>query len=227
VKITPQILHNIVIDNIYPRKVVYLGGVPFYIQLSPDDIDSFHSKFEYLYKYVSARGIDGNIYKGKELINSLPVSLARILEYECSIFQDTICTEIMYALENWCNTSPDSQNLWTVFKSTSPELVLVIPDDNKLSIFQQAWVIYNTINDKRDRNTFIGSVLDALYPWLNPEMWSKMQDAQKTRRENWKFDSDEFDKRLQEKAERIANEKLKNIPDEEPDTIELEDNIHG
>ena len=59
---------------------------------------------------------------------------------------------------------------------------------------------------------------------MNTELWVKMEERDETQRENWQFDDADIDRKLQEKADKIAKERqLKNSGSTDPDVIEIEE----
>ena len=222
--ITHQILHNIIVENSYPIKSISLGDTIFHIRFSPENFNALTvSTIEFLSENVTAIGIDGTKYSGSMFIRELPIPIGHALISECIQFQNELGSSLFTSLKKWSLTF-ESRNLWTIFKETSISSVLTLPKNNKPSVFQRTWIIYNSIEDEVDRNKLIEDVIKTLHPWLNTELWVKMEERDETQRENWQFDDADIDRKLQEKADRIAKERqLKNSESTDPDVIEIEE----
>lgn len=71
--------------------------------------------------------------------------------------------------------SDKSKMAWRVFTQAPIEKVLPVGD--RLNTAQYYWVVFNTVEDQKDRTGIITNLFEAVKPWLNTELWNRMEEA--------------------------------------------------
>jgi len=87
---------------------------------------------------------------------------------------------IINNLEKYCETF-ESKLKWTLVKTTGVNTVLSLP----LSLEQSLWIFYCSKNDEKEKIELMIKLRDSLLPWINPELWDKVQKQ----KENARFNS--------------------------------------
>jgi hypothetical protein len=96
-----------------------------------------------------------------------------------------------------------SLNKWSIVQSAG---IGYIFKDKELSFEQELWISHNYYKQKNFWVDFAINMRESMLPWFNIEMWKKMDDLKKNRRENVDYDSQK-------------EEMLKNIKEEDLDII--------
>jgi hypothetical protein len=87
---------------------------------------------------------------------------------------------IINNLEKYCETF-ESKLKWTLVKTMGVNTVLSLP----LSLEQSLWIFYCSKNDEKEKIELMIKLRDSLLPWINPELWDKVQKQ----KENARFNS--------------------------------------
>lgn len=222
------LIHNALVEHQYPSIDIDLDGtkfcasfVAFPLPYTTDEIIKF------LFPLIQARGVDGKIYSGEEFLKSLPAPMFFVLFDAYSNFHKETLTKFLGLVERYVE-SGNSVNLWALFKTVGIDRTLTL-HNNSLDILQRTWVLHNVAKDEKDKYTLIHSVFNALKPWLNAEMYAKVQEAENSTRENWLYDDPATDARLKGQAAAMlkkSRDKEEVSPDD-LDIIEIEGNSNG
>ena len=198
-------LRNIIFDNKFPVENVTIHGIPFQFILSDKaptlNISAQVDFFENVMKYA---GISGRTFFKK-----LPQVFFQPIVDAYISFQMCLCREFFGLMQDFVKT-PESRGLWAVYKRSNPEHIMTI--DGKLNMFQQRWIASNVSLDNTDNAHMILEILNVLKPWLDKEMFVKLQEEEKDMRENAFYNEDDLkkmDERLREKAKKIARDRVK------------------
>lgn len=73
-----------------------------------------------------------------------------------------------------CNTTL-SRNYWLLYKNS-------VPDPKTMTLEYGLWVLYNMAKDKEEDVKTLIAFRDSLLPWLQPEIWNKMQEKEPARK---------------------------------------------
>jgi len=143
-------------------------------------------------------------FSGNQFIRELPPVIYKELLRTFLDFQTTVGMQLFCAVEEYITTA-ESRNYWEVFKASRPELVLNLKN-NKFNVFQRKWILLNTAKDKQDNVELINSIFDVLKPWLNLDLFTKLQEITENRRENVFYNEENIskeDNRIREKARKL------------------------
>lgn len=210
-RITQDDAKRAVIDGIFPQYSVDVLNIPFTFFFTDKPFPpSRREQLQYIESVVSCRQIPGS-----EFVKDLPIVFYRELVSTFITTQIRVGECLKDALAEFVKTD-ESRNYWELFKVTRPEIALKITD-SCLNAFQRHWILLNVMADKEDKVKFVGQIFDALKPWLNSDLFARMREHEENARENILFsdghDMGEVDKKLREKARRIAeNVKSSNTP---------------
>jgi len=212
---------NAVVFNKFPSKDVKLAGTTFRFLFTPEPIPPATPELvDYFKPLVSVREISG-----EEFLTSLPVPLFITLFLDYSTFHYTTSARLSELVRAFSET-PESMNVWDIFKNAGPNYALTLKG-NHLSSLQYLWVLHNVRKDTRNKYDLITSVLDALKPWLNTELYVKMQEQGGATRKNYLYDDDEMDTKLQRQADTILKKKAPPVAEDDLDIVEIEGDDNG
>lgn len=212
-------VRNAVISATFPFKDVELAGTTFRILFTPEPIpDDMDGVLSYFKPLVTVHGVPG-----EDFLHFLPAPLFITLFIEYLTFYQDLSGKLAEMIPAFVDT-PESMNAWDVFTQTGPDYALTLGGKH-LNPLQYMWVVYNVRRDTQNKYSLIDSVLEALKPWLSPELYSKVKEQEGASRENWLYGDPEFDAKLQRQADTIL--KKKTLDPEDLDIIEIEDSDNG
>ena len=212
-------LSNVIIENKFPQIVFNIGDIYFSFDFDMEPflstVDGIVSYFE---KIIIVHTKFGKSITGQEFLQDLPAPFLFLLLEQYQIKRSAILEDLSKQEEAFYNSN-QSKYLWKVFKNAQPERVLTI--SNKLNIFQQNWVVFNSSQDDKDLSGLIFNIFDALKPWLNNELYHKVKQREENTRTNKYWDDDNMDERLQQEAQNMFK-KSKTLEEDDLDIIEIE-----
>lgn len=211
-----QQLRNILIDGKFPSKTVKVKGVLFELTFTDNDIafcNTIIDHVEFLSKVIKC----STVYNEVVPLTTLPSIYFHPLRIAYSEFQYTTLNILLEAVVKFTE-SAESYGLWLTYKNSDASYVLSI--NRKLNLIQQRWVALNSMNDVKDKTEMITNIFNAAKPWLDKELYAKIEEHTKDTRENRFFDDDTFDTKLREKAKQVAAQQNCN---EESDIIIVEE----
>jgi hypothetical protein len=201
-----------VIEGILPKYPIEVFNIPFIIHFidTPSAPGAF-AQLHYFEQIISCKG-----FSGKEFVKDLPpIFYQEIIRIFCDI-QPVIGAQLLQQLDEFLETD-ESRNYWELFKITRPELVVNI--NERLNFLQRKWILVNVQKDKQDTVQLIGQIFDAIKPWLNSELYQRVQEVEESQRENVFYDDaniEKIDARIRAKAKKFKQspQKLTNDLDE-------------
>lgn len=216
-QIVLQQLRNVLIDGKFPSEIIKVKGVSFEFTFTDSDIsfcNTITDCIEFLSKVVKCPVRDNVIP-----LTDLPSVYFHPLQIAYSEFQYTILNALLEAVVKFTE-STESRGLWLTYKHSDSSYVLSI--NHKLNLIQQRWVALNAMNDTKDNMEMVTDIFEAAKPWLDKELYAKIKEHTEVSRENAFFDDDLYDKKLREKAKRVAAQQ-KNTTETEGDIIMVEE----
>jgi len=217
IKITQEHARQVVLNSVFPECTISVIGVPFTFKFTDHSLPPIGGieQLQFMERVLCCKS-----FKGTQFVRELPPIFYKELLQEFISFQTIVGDQLFRGVEEYAKTS-ESRNYWEVFKSVGPALTINLRD-GKLNAFQRKWVLLNTIQDKQENVKLIENVFDILKPWLNLDLFAKMQEVEENRRENVFYNDDNIaqeDARLRMKAQKIAeqakqNTKIKIDPDD-------------
>ncbi len=200
-KITQEHAKQAVLNNEFPECTINVVGVPFTFKFTDRTLPiiSDENQLQFMEKVLCCKSFSGN-----QFVRKLPPVIYKELLQIFLDFQTTTGTQLFHVIEEYANTA-ESRNYWEIFKMSRPELVLNF-ENNKFNVFQRKWILLNTIKDKQDNVELINSVFDVLKPWLNLELFGKLQEITENQRENIFYNEEDMSKedaRIRKKAHDI------------------------
>jgi len=215
-------LRKIIFDGEFPTEIVTVHGIQFQFIFS-DKVPSMDisEQVAFLEKNVIGR----KEIPGHSFIKELPPIFFYSIVDAYVNFQIGLGKEFFELMRDFTKT-PESRGLWAIYKKSKPEHIMTI--DGKLNIFQQRWIVANVSLDNEDNARMVFEVFEVLKPWLDKELFAKLQEEKENTRENVFYDEnnlERMDKRLREKAKKIAVEKAaqKPVNDNDLDIITIGD----
>jgi len=216
-----QQLYRIVFEGKFPSKIVVVKNIPFKFILT-DKISetNIQSQLSFLEKVVMCKG-----YSGDKFIKDLPITLFFEILNSYFDFQIGLGKKLFDTMPDFTR-SFESRGLWEVYKHSNPGQVLNI--EGKLNEFQKRWIMINSSLDRKENIDLIADVFDVLKPWLDKELFAKIEDNEELRRDNIFYDErnlEAMDKEFIAKAERMekANKKVDTKDDSDLDIITIDD----
>ncbi len=202
-------LRKIIFDGEFPTKIITVHGVRLQFIFS-DKVPSIDisEQVAFLKKTVTnCKGISGHSF-----IEELPPVFFYAIVDAYVNFQINLGKEFFELMKDFVET-PESKGLWAIYKKSNPEHIMVI--DKKLNIFQQRWIVSNVSLDNADNARMVFEMFDVLKPWLDKELFVKLQEKEDNARENVFYDENNLevvDRELREKAKKIVAERTAQKP---------------
>ena len=203
-----QQLNDIIFEGTFPTKTVVVARVPFEFTLTDITIPRRGVDFqiELFSNIISCKGVSG-----KEFIKNLPSVLFYLIASAYVKYQAETISSLIKELYDFTLTQ-NSRDTWLLYKNSKDQYNLPTVD-NRLNVFQKYWIIFNKSLDKKETMDLIVASFEALQPWLDKELYRNIKE-EKDARQNAFFDDEEVDKRLQEKAKKMIEEKNNPIKDD-------------
>lgn len=215
-------IRNAIFLNTFPSKDIEIVGTIFHITFSPEPVPF---KVEDILNYFTPL-ISIDNASGKDFLCALPFPLFTSLSIDYFEFHRDTSSVLFESIKTFTETA-ESMNAWDIFKQVGPEYSITL-EEKVLNSFQYVWVLHNIRKDTVRKHDLIHSVIDVLKPWLNPELYTRVNEKEGATRENYMFDDPEFEKELLRKADTILKEKklesIQQVPNEDLDIIEIEEN---
>ena len=139
-----------------------------------------------------AKSLDGDYEKNIKDLKELPPWMLSLIH---DSYQKEISNWIDYLFDNiteFCEKDSESLINW----SSVDKGGIFALFSGKLTFEQKLWMSVQSKLNKNELQKFIIDVKDSLLPWLNNELFKKVQDAKENTRENIAYD--EQRKKLQE-----------------------------
>jgi len=217
-QIALQRLRNVLINGKFPSEIVKVKGVLFKFTFTDNDLslcNTITDYIEFLSKVVKCT-VDDIVVP----LIDLPSTYFYPLQTAYSEFQYNLLNALLETVVKFTE-SAESRGLWLTYKHSDPSHILSI--DCKLNLIQQRWVALNAMNDAKDNMKMITDVFEALKPWLDRELYTKIKEHNEKTRENIFFDDDSYDAKLHEKAKQLVEMQQENNTETENDTIIMEE----
>lgn len=178
------------ISCIYPTSLHTQYGISYSFSLTPAALppNQLDKIISFLSDVVKVEGSD---------VSSLPAPLFyRILD-EYEEFYIDATHSLLSSIKVYSDT-PESQRLWRLIRATSPEYVFG-KECAPLNFFREYWAALCCLQDKQETWETITTVFDAAKPWMNAELYQKIQ-KQSSVRQNALMSDEDLDKRLIEQG---------------------------
>jgi len=210
-----QQLSNIIFEGVFPTKTVSILNVPFEFVLTDQIIPQTKIKEQvsFFSKIISCFGCPGT-----DFIENLPFVLFYSIANKYVDFQTAWIPKLTKELYEFTQSN-QSRGYWLLYKGSKGQYSLPTVN-NKLNLFQKYWIIFNQSLDKKDNLDLIANIFESLQPWLDKELFAQIKQEENSR-ENVFFDDDKIDAELQEKAKKIAKQKINKVSEDDLDTITL------
>lgn len=207
-RILHQQLNDIIFEGTFPTKTVVVARVLFEFTLTDLTLPrrGIDFQIELFSNIISCKGVSG-----KEFIKNLPSVLFYLIASAYAKYQADAIPALIKELYDFTLTQGSRDN-WLLYKNSKDQYNLPTVD-NKLNIFQKYWIIFNKSLDKKENMDLIVNVFEALQPWLDRELYTKIQE-EKDARQNVFFNDKEVDRQLQEKAKKMIEDKNNPIKDD-------------
>ena len=155
-------LNNIIFHGKYPVEDVEFAATSLQFKYVPEFFD-FKDSADQL------RHLDLGVFPSSIFLQ-MPGALAgKILEHYLA-FLYTLREEMSAAFEQY-RTDDWSRAMWAIYRHAPAGTV--ITSAGELNDFQRAWISYHITEDRGAQTTKIAKVLEALYPWLNPQLYMR------------------------------------------------------
>lgn len=213
-----QQLRKILVDGKFPSETIKVKGVSFEFTFTDTDISRYNTVIdcaEFLLKVVKCTVRDRVVP-----LTDLPSVYFYPLQIAYSEFQYTTLRTLLETTVKFTE-SAESRGLWLTYKHSDPSHVLSI--NHKLNLIQQRWVALNAMNDTKDNMEMITDIFEAVKPWLDKDLYTKIKEHTDAQRENAFYDDDLYDTKLREKAKRVVMNQQKNVVESEGDIIIMEE----
>lgn len=211
-KISQNAAKQAIIEGILPKYPIEVFNIPFVIHfIDTPSLPGALVQLHYFEQIVSCRGISGT-----EFMKDLPpIFYQEIIKIFCNV-QPIISDQLLQQLDEFLETD-ESRNYWELFKVTRPELVITI--NEHLNFLQRKWILVNLQKDKQYTAQLIGQIFEAIKPWLNAELYQRVQEIEESQRENKFYNDSNIDKvdaQIRAKARKLkqVQQKLPNNLDE-------------
>lgn len=214
-----QRLRSVLIDGKFPSKIVKVKGVSFEFVFTDNDTAASTTIVDYI-EFLS-KVIKCTVRGNTVPLIDLPGVYFHFLRTAYAEFQFTTLNILLEAVIEFVK-SAESRGLWLTYKHSNSSYILSINGDGKLNLIQQRWIALNAMNDTKDRMEMITDIFEAVKPWLDKELYTKIKEHTKKTRENVFFDDDSYDTELREKARNIATQQNVDVEDEN-DLITIEE----
>lgn len=200
----PQLLqlHNFIVYGKPPTQFVDFGefSVEFFLRHYTGISPHLSDNITVLEKCVEING-----HFGKDVVKHLPEPLFDILLNMYRDFQYKSLHQLVSQMNVYVE-SDESRSQWLLAKAVGV-LNTLSTEHNELNPLQRTWIVRNALQDKVDQTNLIIQTIDILKPWLNTELYNKVQERIANTRENIMFDEDEsiMDARIREQAAASAD----------------------
>jgi len=213
-------LRKIIFEGEFPVESVSVYGIVFDFVFSAVPFPlGFQNQLKFFDTVVTRRKIS------RKFISFLPHPFFQEISDMYQSFQLRVGLDLLDTLEDFVK-SPESRGLWGVYTHSKPEYIMNIINDT-LNAFQKQWILLNVSLDADDKAVMISNIFEALQPWLDKELYAKVQEeaeGSSSTRKNVFYDDVFEDVKLREKAKKLMKEKLEKVPIEnDPDIITLGD----
>lgn len=204
-------LRKIIFDSEFPVESVSVHEVVFDFTfldvVLPSDL---RERIKFFDRVIMHRKIS------QKFISFLPHAFFQEISIRYQNFQIRIGTSLLDTLKDFVK-SPESRELWRLYKNSKPEYVIHIVD-NTLNSFQKQWITLNACQDVKDNATMVSNIFESLQPWLDKELYAKVKEEESfPTRENVLYDDVSEDDRLRAKAKKLVKEKKMQKPSVEND----------
>ena len=203
-----QQLNSIIFEGIFPTRTIVVAHVPFEFTLTDLTIprNGIESQIKIFSKIISCKNISG-----EQFVKNLPSVLFYLIARAYVDFQSSLMPKLIKELYNF-TASTQSRDYWFLYTASKGQYNLPTIN-NQLNIFQKYWIIFNKSIDKKENMDLLVNVFEALQPWLDKELYAKIQEETGAR-QNVFYNDENIDKELQEKARKIIQEKNKPVKDD-------------
>jgi len=213
-------LRKIIFDGEFPVESVSVYGIVFDFIFSAVPFPvGFQNQLKFFDDVITCRKTS------RKFISSLPHPFFREIFDKYRSFQLQVGLDLLDVLEDFVK-SPESRGLWGVYTHSKPEYIMNIVNGT-LNAFQKQWILLNVSRDADDRAIMISNIFEALQPWLDKELYAKVQEEAEGStftRKNAFYDNVSEDIKLREKAKKRMKERREKVSiDSDPDIIILGD----
>lgn len=207
IKITQDHVRQAILNNEFPECKLTLFNTPFtfiFTDRTPPSLGGLE-QLHFMQNILKCGDIMGSVFIPKIAFVAYKELLKTFLQ-----FQTYVGTRLFEELLEYVETG-ESRNYWELFKAAGPAAAITV-NGSALNVFQQKWVLLNVAKDKRDNAELISHVFDALKPWLNTDLFVKVNESTQNQRENINYSDDDMaaeDARIRAKARQLAQQGAK------------------
>jgi len=171
--LSKQEIEKAIFEGVYPTRTIKIP--PLTLILVINDKTSLPRNIEdWLNFFENACFIPG-FQDSRVFLREVPFSFFEKLVREyIELYNNWMLSILLHMSE--IVDEPSSKMTWCVFTKAPANKVLSI--GNRLNAAQYYWIVFNTIEDKKDLSTLITDLFEAAKPWLNTELWSRVKDAE-------------------------------------------------
>lgn len=171
VYLSQQKIERAIFEGKYPTKIIKIPPLTLILVVN----DRFHmpNSVEDWFTFFSNAAFIPGLPDSRLFLREVPFSFFERLIQEYTALHNNWMSSVLIHM-NAIVESSRSQMAWRVTNKVDPTKVLPLGD--RLNTAQYYWVVYNTIQDKKDRATMIADLFEAAKPWLNVELWSRMEE---------------------------------------------------
>jgi len=196
-------LYKIIFDGIFPSYTIVVKSASFQFIFTDEKIpvDNVEEQLTFFENVVNCWKCEG-----KEFVRTLPACFFYLIVNAYYDFQLSLGKILFDSVDDFTKLV-ESRSMWEIYKR-DPGRVMTVSTLKKLNSFQKKWIIVNTQRDREDKSELISDIFDALKPWLDKELYSKIEEGKNQgSRENFFYNDeniDEVDKNIRKKAREVV-----------------------
>lgn len=122
-------------------------------------------------------------------LKSLSVNILNILFEKYLDFYEEWIKSLNAIIKDIVENDKQSKFEWELSKSIGIDKILHTVNYNNAQLL---WIFYNTMKEKKDKNDYViklvDNIFDMLKPWLDKELYYKMEEVEENTRENVLFE---------------------------------------
>ena len=170
--LSKQAIEQAIFEGVYPTHTIKIS--PLTLILVINDRTSLPRNIEDWFNFFENACFIPGFKDSRVFLREIPFDFfEKLVQEYIKLYNNWMLSVLLYMPQ--IIAGDRSKVAWRVFTKAPVEKVLPIGD--RLNAAQYYWVVFNTVEDKRDFSDIVTNLFEAIKPWLNTELWGRMEDA--------------------------------------------------